>query len=157
MEIELLTIGKSNIKFVKEGLEEYCNRLKKYIPYRIESVPDIKNSGKISEQEQKEQEGKGLLGKISATDYVILLDERGDSYTSREFSRKLEKWMGMGRKRIIFIIGGPYGFSDAVYERSDGMLSLSKMTFNHEMARLFFTEQVYRAMSILRGEPYHHD
>ncbi|MDE7381416.1 MAG: 23S rRNA (pseudouridine(1915)-N(3))-methyltransferase RlmH, partial [Muribaculaceae bacterium] len=127
------------------------------VPYKITELPDVKNAGRLPEAEQKELEGKQILSKLTASDYVILLDENGEEYTSRSFSKKLEKWMGMGRKRIFFVVGGPYGFSEAVYERSEGMVSLSKMTFNHEMVRLFFTEQIYRAMTILRGEPYHHD
>lgn len=157
MEIELLTIGKTNVDFVKAGIDEYCNRLKRYVGYSITSLPDVKNAGRLSESEQKEAEGKLLLSKFTTSDYVMLLDERGEMYTSRKFSERLQKLMASGKKRLLFVVGGPYGFSDAVYQRADGMLSLSKMTFNHEMIRLFFTEQVYRAMTILRGEPYHHD
>lgn len=157
MEIVLMTVGKTGISFVKSGIEEYVKRLKRYIPYSIEELPDIKNSGKIAENEQKEAEGRSILSHISPSDFVILLDERGKEYTSREFAGRIEKIMGSGRKRAIFITGGPYGFSQTVYSRADDKLSLSKMTFNHEMVRLFFTEQIYRAMTILRNEPYHHD
>ena len=157
MEIELLTVGKTTIKFVIEGIEEYTKRLKHYIGYRIIPLPDIKKNASLSADRQKEAEGEIILSKIQTSDYVILLDEKGREYTSMEFAGFLEKQMIAGRKKVVFVVGGPYGFSPAVYGRADGKVSLSKMTFNHEMVRLFFTEQVYRAMTILRGEPYHHE
>lgn len=157
MEIELLTVGKTTIKFVIEGTEEYLRRLKHYIPYRITPLPDIKKTASFSVERQKEAEGEMILSKLLPSDFVVLLDERGREYSSIEFSGFLEKQMIAGRKRVVFVVGGPYGFSRAVYDRADGKVSLSKMTFNHEMVRLFFTEQVYRAMTILRGEPYHHE
>ena len=157
MEIELLTVGKTTIKFVSEGIEEYVKRLKHYIPYRIAPLPDIKKNASLSAERQKEAEGDIILSKLQTSDYVILLDERGREYSSIEFSEFIEKQMVAGRKRVVFVVGGPYGFSQAVYDRADSKISLSRMTFNHEMVRLFFTEQVYRAMTILRGEPYHHE
>ncbi|MDE5807847.1 MAG: 23S rRNA (pseudouridine(1915)-N(3))-methyltransferase RlmH [Muribaculaceae bacterium] len=157
MEIELLTVGKTTIKFVIEGIEEYTKRLKHYIGYHIIPLPDIKKNASLSADRQKEAEGEIILSKIQTSDYVILLDEKGREYTSMEFAGFLEKQMIAGRKKVVFVVGGPYGFSPAVYGRADGKVSLSKMTFNHEMVRLFFTEQVYRAMTILRGEPYHHE
>ncbi|MBD5328711.1 MAG: 23S rRNA (pseudouridine(1915)-N(3))-methyltransferase RlmH [Bacteroides sp.] len=157
MEIELLTVGKTTIKFVNEGIEEYTKRLKHYIPYKITPLPDIKKNASLGAERQKEAEGEMILSKLQNSDYVILLDERGREYTSIEFSSFLEKQMVAGRKKVVFVVGGPYGFSQSVYERADGKVSLSKMTFNHEMVRLFFTEQVYRSMTILRGEPYHHE
>ncbi|MBD5188721.1 MAG: 23S rRNA (pseudouridine(1915)-N(3))-methyltransferase RlmH [Bacteroidales bacterium] len=157
MEIELLTVGKTTIKFVSEGIDEYLKRLKHYITYRITPLPDIKKNASLNAERQKEAEGEIILSRLQASDYVILLDERGKEYSSIEFSDFLEKQMIAGRKRVVFVVGGPYGFSGAVYERADGKISLSRMTFNHEMVRLFFTEQVYRAMTILRGEPYHHE
>lgn len=157
MDLELLTVGKTHIKFVEEGINEYTRRLKHYIPYSIKSLPDIRNAAKMDAARQKEAEGEKILECISNGDYVILLDERGRQYTSMEFSVFIEKQMIAGRKKVVFVVGGPYGFSQAVYDRADSLLSLSKMTFNHEMVRLFFTEQVYRAMTILRGEPYHHE
>lgn len=157
MEIELLTIGKTSIEYIKEGIAEYCKRLKRYVKYSIWELPDASRSGKISQIEQKEAEGALILKSVGDPDYVMLLDERGKEYTSKEFSQALEKLMASGRKRLIFVVGGPYGFSQKVYDRADSMLSLSRMTFNHEMVRLFFTEQVYRAISILEGLPYHHD
>ena len=155
MEIELLTVGKTHIGFVEEGIAEYTRRLKHYIPYSIKAIPDIKNAAKMDNAKQKEAEGQKILESISTGDYVILLDERGRQYTSMEFASFIEKQMTAGRRKVIFVVGGPYGFSQAVYDRADSLLSLSKMTFNHEMVRLFFTEQIYRAMTILRGEPYH--
>lgn len=156
MEIVLLTIGKTGISYVREGIAEYCKRLSRYIPYTIQELPDARR-GRLSEGEQKELEADLLLKAMTDTDYVVLLDERGHEYTSREFAARLEKIMGSGRKRAIFVVGGPYGFSQRVYDRGDAMMSLSRMTFNHEMVRLFFTEQVYRGVSILNGLPYHHD
>ncbi len=157
MEIELLTVGKTSIRFVEDGIAEYIKRLKHYIPYSIKSIPDIKNVSKMEKTKQKELEGEKILESIAPSDFIILLDERGKEYSSIEFSGFIEKQMISGRRKVVFIVGGPYGFSEAVYRRSDSLLSLSKMTFNHEMVRLFFTEQVYRAMTILRGEPYHHE
>lgn len=156
MNIELLSIGKTKTDFVKKGIEEYQKRLQRYVPFAFQEIPDVKNTGKLSVEEQKEAEGQLLLSRIQSSDYVVLLDERGRQYTSVEFSEKLQKTMSSGRKKLLFVIGGPYGFSKKVYERADEMLSLSKMTFNHEMVRLFIIEQLYRAMTILRGEPYHH-
>ena len=157
MEIELLTVGKTTIRFVIDGIEEYTRRLKHYIPYTIRTIPDIKNTSKMDQAKQKEEEGKKILEAVSNSDYVVLLDERGKQYGSLEFSAFIEKQMVAGRRKVIFVVGGPYGFSKAVYDRADTLLSLSKMTFNHEMVRLFFTEQIYRAMTIMRGEPYHHE
>lgn len=157
MEIELLTVGKTQVKFVEEGISEYTRRLKHYVSYSIKSLPDIRNSAKMDSVRQKDAEGERILECINNGDYVILLDERGKQYTSVEFSAFIEKQMITGRKKVIFVVGGPYGFSKAVYGRADSLISLSKMTFNHEMVRLFFTEQIYRAMTILRHEPYHHE
>lgn len=157
MEIELLTVGKTTIRFVEDGIAEYSKRLKHYIPYSIKSLPDVKNASKMDQAKQKEAEGEKILDAISNSDFVVLLDERGKQYSSIEFSTFLEKQMISGRRKVVFVVGGPYGFSQTVYNRADSLLSLSKMTFNHEMVRLFFTEQIYRAMTILRGEPYHHE
>ncbi len=156
MDIRLLTVGKTSVKFVKEGIEEYSGRLRHYIGFGIDCVADIRNTRKMTEQQQKEAEGKMLLGELTASDFVVLLDEHGAEYTSPQFASWLEKRMASGYKRIVFIVGGPYGFSPAVYERANTRLSLSQMTFPHELVRLFFTEQLYRAFTILRGEPYHH-
>lgn len=125
--------------------------------FSIVELPDAKGGKSMSREQQKELEGKGFLSKIGSGDMLVLLDERGREFTSKEFAGYLEKLMASGRKRVVFLIGGPYGFSPAVYQRADAKISLSKMTFNHEMVRLFFIEQIYRGMTILRGEPYHHD
>ena len=152
-----MAIGKTKTKYVVEGLQDYLSRLKRYVPVALTEIPDIKNAGKISEQQQKEEDGKLFLSKITPSDHVILLDERGKQYTSRKFAGKIQNVMLSGKKRLLFLVGGPYGFSKEVYERGNEKLSLSEMTFNHEMVRLFFAEQIYMAMTILRGEPYHHD
>lgn len=156
MDIILLTIGKTVTSYLSAGIEEYCKRLKRYTPYSIISLPDPRNVRNLTEQQRKDAEGSLLLQELTSADYVVLLDERGKEYTSIAFADFISKRMLSGKKRLIFVVGGPYGFSQPVYDRADSLLSLSKMTFNHEMVRLFFTEQVYRAMTILRGEPYHH-
>lgn len=156
MEIELIVIGKTNAEYVKAGIEEYCNRLKRYIAYNITVLNDVKNAGRLSEDEQKEAEARMVLQRLQTSDYVVLLDERGKMPTSVEFAAYLQKIMASGKKKLVFVVGGPYGFAQSLYDRAKDLLSLSRLTFNHEMVRLFFTEQVYRAMTILRGEPYHH-
>jgi Uncharacterized conserved protein len=157
MEILLLTVGKTTQPFIKQGIEEYLKRLRHYVAYKIESIPDIKNPRAQSEENLKQKEGEAILSYISACDLCILLDERGKEMTSVEFSSFVQKLMLSGRKKAVFVVGGPYGFSKDVYDRADAKISLSKMTFTHEMIRLFFTEQLYRAMTIIRGEPYHHE
>lgn len=157
MDILLLTVGKTTTPYIQTGIDEYCKRLKRYVPFTIKSLPDVRNSKKLTESQQKEEEGKVILGELTAADHVVLLDERGELLTSRGFSDFIQKGMVSGKKRMVFIVGGPYGFSQGVYSRANSLLSFSRMTFSHEMIRLFFTEQVYRAMTILKGEPYHHD
>lgn len=157
MDILLLSIGKTSSKFIENGIEDFFLRLKHYISFKIEYLPDIRNTKKLTELQQKEAEGKLILNFLNSSDYVVLLDERGKEYTSKEFASWMEKIMASGFKRIIFIIGGPYGFSPSVYERANTKMALSKMTFTHEMCRLFFTEQLYRAFTIIKGEPYHHN
>lgn len=157
MDICLITVGKTTTGYINTGIEEYCKRLKRYIPFSIKCLPDIRNTRKLTENQQKAEEGRLILSELSAFDYVVLLDERGEMYTSRGFSEFIQKGMLSGKKRMVFVVGGPYGFSSDVYARADSKLSFSKMTFSHEMIRLFFTEQLYRAMTILKGEPYHHD
>lgn len=157
MEILLLTVGKTTRQYVKDGIDDFSSRLKRYIPFSIVSLPDIKSSKALSEAMQKEKEGEAILAFLNTSDYAVVLDEHGREYTSVEFADFIRKIMLSGRKRLVFIVGGPYGFSDKVYDRADSKISLSKMTFTHEMVRMFFTEQVYRAMTILRGEPYHHE
>lgn len=155
MDIALIAVGKTATGYVREGIEEYLKRLKHYIPFTVETVPDVRG-GKLSEEQQKRLEEERILSLLRPADRVVLLDENGSEYTSEKFAERLQKDMASGLKRLVFVIGGPYGFSPEVYGRADGKLSLSKMTLNHEMVRMFFVEQVYRAMTILRGEPYHH-
>ena len=157
MNIELITIGKTKTHYVSEGIDEYLKRLKRYVPFEITEIPDVKNAGRISKEEQKEAEGVQILNRLQPSDHIILLDERGKQYKSIEFADKLQNIMASGKKRLVMVVGGPYGFSKPVYERANELLSLSKMTFNHEMVRLFISEQIYRGMTILRGEPYHHE
>lgn len=156
MELILLTVGKTTQSYVQTGIYEYTKRLKRYIPFKVESLPDIKGTKSLTEDLQKEKEGQNILAFLTPSDYCVLLDEKGKEYTSVEFAEKISKLLGSGKKRIVFIVGGPYGFSKDIYQRADEKLSLSKMTFTHEMIRLFFTEQIYRSMTILKGEPYHH-
>jgi 23S rRNA (pseudouridine1915-N3)-methyltransferase len=157
MIIKLIAIGKTDHKAIISLIEEYSKRLNFYLRFEFEVIPDLKNSKSLSEVLQKEKEGELILKNIGTSDELILLDERGKSYSSMEFSDYLQKKMNSGLKQLIFVIGGPYGFSDEVYARANGKLSISKMTFSHQMIRPFFIEQLYRAMTILRNEPYHHE
>lgn len=157
MEIELIAIGKTTTDYVLKGIDNYIKRLKHYTTFKFTELPDVRRGGNITEAQQKEREAALFMAKIQPSDYLALLDERGKSQSSVEFSSFIEKMQLSGRKRVIFLIGGPYGFAQSIYDRADYMLSLSKMTFNHEMVRLFFIEQLYRAHTILRGEPYHHE
>ena len=156
MKIKLLVIGKTDDKNLQVLIQKYEKRLKHYIKFDLEIIPDVKNINKISEKDQKEKEGQLLLKKIVPGDQLWLLDEKGEMFRSVEFSRFLQKKMNAGYKRLVFAVGGPYGFSQEVYSRANEKLSLSKMTFSHQMVRLFFVEQLYRAFTILRNEPYHH-
>ncbi|MFI3240518.1 MAG: 23S rRNA (pseudouridine(1915)-N(3))-methyltransferase RlmH [Bacteroidales bacterium] len=157
MRITLLVVGKTNNSYLTEGIKEYTKRLSFYINFNIEYVADIKNTKNLSTMQQKTMEGEIILKNLDKSDYVVLLDERGKEFTSTQFSQYIEKKMQTVSKRLVFIIGGPYGFSDAVYDFAKEKISLSKMTYSHEMIRLFFTEQLYRAMTIMNNEPYHHD
>jgi 23S rRNA (pseudouridine1915-N3)-methyltransferase len=157
MQIKLLTVGKTDHPAIQQLINEYEGRLTHYIRFELEVIPDLKNTKSLSELVQKEKEGELLLKKVQPSDELILLDERGKSYGSLEFSAVIQKKMNSGLKQLIFIIGGPYGFSEAVYQRANGKISFSKMTFSHQMIRPFFIEQLYRAFTILRNEPYHHD
>lgn len=157
MKIILLAIGKTGEKYINEGIGQYIKRLSHYVPFEFKILPDVKTTKGISRDRQKNIEGVMFQSVIQPGDVVVLLDERGKEYTSREFANYLDRKMVTVAKNIVFIIGGPYGFSQEMYDRANEKLSLSKMTFSHEMIRLFFVEQIYRAMTILRGEPYHHD
>lgn len=156
MTIKLLAIGKTDKAQLQHLASEYEQRLRHYIKFQMEVVPDIKNSKTLSEAQQKQKEGEALLKKIGPADQLILWDEKGTSYTSVAFADYLQKKMNSGLKQLVFAIGGPYGFSEAVYQRANGKISLSRMTLSHQMVRLFVTEQIYRAFTILRNEPYHH-
>ena len=157
MEISLITVGKTKFPFIIAGINEYIGRIRRYLHFSLLEIADIKSTRTLSEEIQKQREGENILRQVHPGDIMILLDEKGKEYTSFEFSNYVEKLLVSGRKRILFVVGGPYGFSEDVYSRADAKLSLSRMTFNHEMVRLFFIEQVYRAMTILRNEPYHHE
>jgi 23S rRNA (pseudouridine1915-N3)-methyltransferase len=157
MNINLLVVGKTDVSWVKEGLELYVSRLKRYVPFKLEEIPHLKNAAALSEAVIKEKEGEIILSKLRPADYVILLDEHGKEYRSVEFAQKLEALMSRNSRDIVFVIGGAYGFSEAVYSRAEEKLSLSKMTFSHQMVRTVFTEQLYRAFTIIKGEPYHHE
>jgi 23S rRNA (pseudouridine1915-N3)-methyltransferase len=156
MNIKLLAIGKTDNKSLQSLIDEYTKRLSFYIKFDLEIIPDIKNVKNLSEAQQKEKEGELILSKISATDQLILLDENGSTFSSVAFSDYLQKKMNAGVKTLVFVIGGPYGFSDEVYKKAQGKISLSAMTFSHQMVRLFVIEQLYRGFTILKNEPYHH-
>ncbi|MCH5240420.1 MAG: 23S rRNA (pseudouridine(1915)-N(3))-methyltransferase RlmH [Muribaculaceae bacterium] len=157
MEISLLSIGKISAGWIQEGIGIFEKRLPRYIKYSSIILPDIRNVKSLTQDQIKEEEGRQILSRLEAADFVVLMDERGIEYTSRGFSEWIQKQMNSGRKRLVLVIGGPYGFSEEVYQRADLKMSISKMTFTHEMAKLVVTEQIYRAFTILRGEPYHHD
>lgn len=156
MTIKLIAIGKTDSKALLQLISEYENRLKHYVKFELEIIPDIKNTKNLSETQQKEKEGVLILKNLSNTDVLVLLDENGKQFSSVDFSGYLQKKMNAGLKQLVFVIGGPYGFSTDVYNKAQGKISLSKMTFSHQMVRLFVVEQVYRAFTILRNEPYHH-
>jgi len=156
MTIKLLAIGKTDNKELQKLIDDYQKRLGFYIKFEFEIIPDIKNSKNLTEEQQKLKEGELILSKLNATDVLILLDENGKQMDSISFSNYLQKHMNSGIKQLVFVIGGPYGFSEEIYNKAQGKLSLSKMTFSHEMVRLFVIEQLYRAFTILRNEPYHH-
>ena len=157
MKISLIVIGKTDASYFVDAINEYKNRLVHYIPFEMEIIPDIKNVKNLREEQQKEKEGELILKMLQPGDYLILLDEHGKSFTSMEFATYLERKMHVVSKRLVFVIGGPYGFSEAVYKAASEKISLSKMTFSHQMIRLIFVEQIYRAMTILNNEPYHHE
>lgn len=156
MTIKLLAIGKTDSKPLQALISDYEIRLHHYVRFELETISDIKNVKNLSEVQQKEKEGEQILKKLVPTDILVLLDENGKQFSSIDFSKYLQKNMNSGIKQLVFALGGPYGFSDAIYEKAQGKISLSKMTFSHQMVRLFVVEQVYRAFTILRKEPYHH-
>ena len=157
MNIELIVVGKTDMKEVEALISMYSKRLNHYVRFAITTIADVRNTRKLSEAEQKRLEGEAILRLINDSDHVALLDEHGAELRSIEFADLIQRRMSSGVKRLVFVIGGPYGFSDAVYSRSNSKLSLSKMTFSHQIVRAIFTEQLYRAFTILKNEPYHHE
>ncbi|GHT49368.1 ribosomal RNA large subunit methyltransferase H [Bacteroidia bacterium] len=157
MKIQLLLVGKTTQDFVERGVAEFCGRLKHYFPFEIQVIPDIKNTKNLSFEQQKEKEGELILKSLQPGDYVVLLDEHGKEFTSLDFAEYLERKTHTVPKNLVFIIGGPYGFSQKVQDIAQEKIALSKMTFSHQLIRLIFVEQLYRAMTILHNEPYHHE
>lgn len=157
MKITLLTVGKTDVKWVKEGLDLYVSRLSHYAPFQVREIPELKNVSALDREQIKVREGELILKSLRPSDEVVLLDEGGRELRSVEFASWLEERFSRGSRDIVFVIGGAYGFSKEVYARADSKLSLSKMTFSHQMVRTIFAEQLYRAFTIMRGEPYHHE
>lgn len=156
MKITLLVVGKTTDSHIQALLQDYQKRLGHYIPFSLTVIPELKNTKSLTSEQQKQAEGELILRNMTVSTDMILLDERGKEFRSVEFADYVQKKMSSGRD-LVFVVGGPYGFSEAVYQRANGQISLSQMTFSHQMVRLFFVEQIYRAMTILRGEPYHHE
>ena len=157
MKITLLVVGKTTDPIVEKLTDVYVKRIVRYVDFQFQVIPELKNTKAMSEAEQRQREGELILKAVAAGSRTVLLDERGGEYTSVEFSQKISGYMNSGQKNIVFVIGGPYGFSPDVYKAADEKLSLSKMTFSHQMVRAIFTEQLYRALTIIKGEPYHHN
>ncbi|MCR5696147.1 MAG: 23S rRNA (pseudouridine(1915)-N(3))-methyltransferase RlmH [Marinilabiliaceae bacterium] len=157
MKLTLLTIGKTDDAYINEGITRYTDRIRHYMPFEMVVLPDVKRSKGLTPEMQKRAEAKIISEQLTPTDIVCLLDENGKEYTSRAFADYITKTSNSGARRLIFIIGGPYGFDDEIYSKANHKISLSRMTFSHQMVRLIFAEQLYRAMTIIRGEPYHHD
>lgn len=157
MKIEFVLTGSTSEKWIREAMQQYAKRLQHYIEFRVHEINIPKRISVLPQRQQQEEEGKLLLSYLDAFDFVVLLDERGISMGSVDFSSYLQKLMNSGVRRLAFVVGGPYGFSDEVYQKGYGMISMSKMTFSHQMVRIFFTEQLYRAFTILRNEKYHHE
>ena len=157
MKITLLTVGKTDKDWVKQGMDIYVSRLKHYIPFIITEIPELKNVSALSREQIKAKEGELILKNVKPADNLVLLDERGKEYSSVEFAKVLQDKINYEGKDIVFVIGGAYGFSEDVYRRASSMMSLSRMTFSHQMVRAIFAEQLYRAFTIIKGEPYHHE
>lgn len=157
MKITLLTVGKTDRDWVRQGLDIYVSRLRHYISFVLNEIPELKNVSALTKEQIKAREGELILKNVRPTDDLILLDEHGKEYSSTELSRVIQDKISYVGKDIVFVIGGAYGFSDAVYQRANSKLSLSKMTFSHQMVRAIFAEQLYRAFTIIKGEPYHHE
>lgn len=157
MKIILLQTGKTTWKYISEGVDEYSARIRKYNPFEVITLPELKNTRNMPVSEQKTREGRKIIESTGPDDFVIVLDEKGKEFTTTEFADKLGKIFLQSKKRIVFIIGGPFGFSDEVYSRADMKMSLSKLTFSHQMVRLLFSEQLYRVFTVIKGDPYHHE
>ena len=157
MKVTLIVVGKTDAEYLRTGIDEYTKRLKHYLPMEVVVLPDVKNAKSLSEEQQKKAEGQMILSQVATSDHVCLLDENGQEFTSRQFAETFERLSASGAMRVVFVIGGPYGFSEEVYGRANSKISLSRMTYSHQMVRLIFVEQLYRAQTIVRGEPYHHD
>ena len=157
MKITLLTVGKTDKDWVKQGIDIYASRMKHYFPFSIVEIPELKNVSSLSQDQIKTKEGELILKNVKPTDDMILLDERGREFSSMEFAKALQDKISYTGKDIVFVIGGAYGFSDAVRQRSNSKISLSRMTFSHQMVRAIFVEPLYRAFTIMKGEPYHHE
>lgn len=155
MKVELWVIGKTNERYLEEGVGIYIKRLQRYLPFKFEIIPDIKHAKNLRPDQLKEKEGEKIFQRLKSDDFLVLLDEKGKSYDSVAWANWIDSQLQHSSKRLIFQIGGAFGFSDTVYQRANAQLALSKMTFSHQMVRLFFVEQLYRAMTILRNEPYH--
>ena len=157
MKFTLLVVGRTVDKHFTALISDYTGRVSHYVPFDIEVIPELKNTKSLSVQQQKDKEGELILKSLQPTDMVVLLDEHGQEFRSVDFARWIERKMQTLQKRLVFVVGGPYGFSDTVYSRANEKISLSKMTYSHQMVRLVFAEQLYRAMTIIKGEPYHHE
>jgi 23S rRNA (pseudouridine1915-N3)-methyltransferase len=157
MKIALLQIGKTDVKFIRDGVDEYSSRIRKYAGFEIITIPDLKKTKNMPVTEQKLKESEKICKSLNSEDYVVLLDEKGKELNTIEFSEQLERIFMLAKKRVIFVIGGPYGFSKSAFNRADLILSLSKMTFSHQLVRLLFVEQLYRVLTVIKGDPYHHE
>lgn len=157
MKVLLLWVGKTDFNFVDEGIKTYAERIKRYVPFEIQEIRDLKNKKVLETAQIKKLEGEEILSRLSPGDYVVLLDEKGKEFTSLQFSTYMTQVFNQGIKRMVFVIGGAYGFSDEVYARARDKVSLSKMTYSHQLIRVVFLEQLYRSQTIIKGEPYHHE
>ncbi len=157
MKITLIQVGKTNEKYLEEGISNYVGRLTHYTDFSVTTLPELKNAKSLSIEQQKEKDTETILKSLEPNDEIILLDEKGKEFTSTEFAGYMEKKMASTRKRIVFVIGGPFGFSQKIYDMAHGKISISRMTFSHQMIRLLFVEQLYRAFTIIKGEHYHHE
>ena len=157
MKMTLLTVGKTDVKWVREGLDLYASRLSHYVPFVVDEIPELKGVSALTKEQIKEREGELVLRRLRPSDEVVLLDEHGKEFRSVDFAARIEERMARGGRDMVFVIGGAYGFSQEVYSRADWKMSLSQMTFSHQMVRTIFAEQLYRAFTIIKGEPYHHE